>query len=295
MILITGGTGLNGRLTIGEFARAGTPVRVLVRSLNKASQAGIDRLPGVQLFEGDMSKAEGLRAALDRVERVLMISSASPDMVETQCSFIDACKHAGVRHVVKFSGAESGIGFDPAKFRFMRMHEEIEDYLENSGVLWTHLRPSQFMQVYLRETPDIAARGVLRLPLANIRLSPVDAADIAAVSYRLLRDGGHIGEHLDMTGPEALTMDEIAVRISAAIGRKVTYIAITPEERRQSLLANGTPLGFADALDEQTAERLKRTEARVYLGAHEAFGVRPTPFAEFAERHRDDFSGRRVA
>ncbi|THD45033.1 MAG: SDR family oxidoreductase [Bradyrhizobium sp.] len=291
MILITGATGLNGRLTIGEFAREGRPVRVLVRSLSKASQAGIDRLPGVELFEGDMSKAEGLRAALDEVERVLMISSASPDMVETQCCFIDACKRVGVRHVVKFSGAESGIGFDPAKFRFMRMHEEIEDYLENSGVPWTHIRPSQFMQVYLREAPDIATRGVLRLPFAGIQLSPVDAADIAAVSYRLLRDGGHIGERLDMTGPEALTMDEVAARISAAIGRKVAYVAVTPEERRLSLLAHGVPPGFADALDEQTAERLKRPEARVYLGTHEAFGVRATTFAEFAERHRNVFRG----
>ena len=57
---------------------------------------------------------------------------------------------------MKFSGAELGV--DPKKFRFMRMHNEIEHYLENSGVAWTHLRPSQFMQVYLREAPAIAAK-----------------------------------------------------------------------------------------------------------------------------------------
>ncbi|HEY0523090.1 MAG TPA: SDR family oxidoreductase [Stellaceae bacterium] len=295
MILVTGATGLNGRMTIGEFAREGHPVRALVRNLAKASKAGLVGMPGVELVEGDMGRSEGLRVALARVERVLMISSAAPDMVETQCRFIDECRLAGVRHVVKFSGAESGVGFDPSKFRFTRMHEEIEDYLEGSGLAWTHIRPSQFMQVYLREAPDIAARGVLRLPFADIRLSPVDVGDIAKVSYRLLRDGGHEGESLNMTGPEALTMAEVAARISVAIGRQVHYEAINREERREALLASGVPAGFADALDEQVAERLKRPEARVYLGTHETFGVRPTTFAEFAESHADVFRGRPAA
>jgi uncharacterized protein YbjT (DUF2867 family) len=139
--------------------------------------------------------------------------------------------------------------------------------------------------------PDIVAKSVLRLPFADIELSPVDVGDIAKVSFRLLRDGGHEGESLDMTGPEALTMDEIAARISIAIGRKIRYVAISPEERRQALLASGVPAGFADALDEQVAERLKRPAARVYLGTHAVFGVRPTTFAEFAQRHADAFRG----
>ena len=89
-----------------------------------------------------------LGPALEGVDKVLMISPSDPLMVETQCRFIDASKKAGVTHIVKFSGAESGVGFDPKKFRFTRMHEEIERYLEGSGVAWTHLRPSQFVQVY---------------------------------------------------------------------------------------------------------------------------------------------------
>jgi uncharacterized protein YbjT (DUF2867 family) len=292
MILITGAAGLNGRTIVSEFAQEKHPVRALVRSPGRAAQAGLDQLAGVEWVEADMSKPDGLGAALDRVDRVLMISSASPDMVETQCSFIDACKGAGVRHVVKFSGAESGVGFDATQFRFTRMHEEIEDYLEKSGLSWTHLRPSQFMQVYLREAPSIAAEGALYLPFDNIRLSPVDVTDIAKVSYRLLRDGGHEGESLDMTGPEALTMDDVAARISEAIGRTVRYVNVSMEERRRALLASGASTSFADALDEQVAERRKRPESKVYLGTHEVFGVGPTTFATFAQRHAAVFSGK---
>lgn len=56
----------------------------------------------VKLFEADMYVPETLGAAFDDVDRVLMISSASPDMIETQYSFVDSYKRAGVRHVVKF-------------------------------------------------------------------------------------------------------------------------------------------------------------------------------------------------
>src|SRR3569623_1142932 len=98
---------------------------------------------------------------------------------------------AGVELVVKFSGAESNIGYDATKFRFTRMHEEVERYLEGAGMAWTHLRPSQFMQVYLRDAPTIAAEGAFYLALGGTELSPVDVEDIAKVAVRLLRDGCH--------------------------------------------------------------------------------------------------------
>ncbi|UCI22019.1 SDR family oxidoreductase [Mesorhizobium sp. B2-1-8] len=291
MILVTGATGLNGKAIVREFARQKHEVRALVRDLDRASAVGLGGVAGVELVEGDMNRAETLGAALNGIDRVLMISTAAEDMVETQCRFIDACRQAGVAHVVKFSGAESNIGYDATKFRFTRMHEDIERYLEAAGMAWTHLRPSQFMQVYLRDAPTIAAEGAFHLALGDTELSPVDVEDIAKVAVRLLRDSGHEGESLDMTGPEALTMSDIAARISQAIGKPVRYVDISPQERRRNLLASGISLTFADALDEQLAERLRRPKSRVHLATHEMFGVRPTPFVEFARRHAAIFGG----
>ncbi|BCH08949.1 hypothetical protein MesoLj131c_32070 [Mesorhizobium sp. 131-3-5] len=123
MILVTGATGLNGKAIVHEFARQGHEVRALVRDADRASVAGLGGLVGVELVEGDMRLADTLGAALDGIDRVLMISTAADDMTETQCRFIDACGRAGVAHVVKFSGAESNIGYDAKRFRFTRMHE----------------------------------------------------------------------------------------------------------------------------------------------------------------------------
>jgi len=129
IILVTGATGASGSADIREIARNQVAARALVRKASKAKD--LEQLPGVEIVIGDMLQPD---SALDGVDRVLMISSSEPAMLETQCRFVDAAKRAGVRHVVKFSGKESSIGFDPMRFRFTRMHEEIEDYLEASGV-----------------------------------------------------------------------------------------------------------------------------------------------------------------
>jgi uncharacterized protein YbjT (DUF2867 family) len=287
--LLTGARGASGSAVLREFDRNHVAVRALVRNAGKAED--LVRLPGVEIVIGDMLRPDSLGPALDGVDRALMISSSEPAMLETQCRFVDAAKRAGVRHIVKFSGKESSVGFDPMKFRFTRMHEQIEDYLEASGVAWTHLRPSQFMQVYLREAPAIVAKRALFLPLENVRLAPIDLDDIAKVAFAVLRGGGHEGRSYEMTGPESLTMAEIAERISVAIGETVRYVNVAPAERRQALLASGMPVYMADALDEQAAERRRCTESRVDLSTHDAFGIRPTSFGEFARVHAEAFAG----
>lgn len=289
MILVAGATGLSGSAVIREFARQQTPVRALVRSRVKAQ--ALEMLPTVEIVQGDMLRPETLTDALRGVDRILLISSTDQQMVQTQCTFIDAAKKAGVRHIVKFSGKESGIGFNQGLFRFTRMHEEIERYLEGSGLAWTHLRPNQFMQVYLREAPTIRAQGVFFLPMEQIRLSPIDIEDIAKIAHALLLNGGHEGKAYEMTGPQALTMAEIAEHISQAIGKHVRYENVSLEERRQALFAKGIPAYTVDALNEQASERLKHAESSINLEAHETFGVHPTTFAEFARRHAADFPG----
>jgi uncharacterized protein YbjT (DUF2867 family) len=289
MVLVTGAGGLSGSAVVREFSRQGVAVRALVRDRSKA--AALSGLPNVQLVEGDMARAETLRPVLESVERVLMISSATPQMFDTQCRFVDACKAAGVPHIVKFSGKESGNGFDAQKFRFTRMHEQVERYLQGSGLAWTHLRPSQFMQVYLREVPSIVGKGLLLLPLEDVKLSPVDIQDIAKIAFAVLTGDGHENRAFDITGPEALSMADIAAAIAETTGKPVRYQNVSPEDRRRTLVAAGLPTFMVDAFDEQAAERRRHPDPRVDLSTHKLFGVQPTTFAEFAKRHAAVFRG----
>ncbi len=286
MILVTGAAGVCGSATLEQFSRREQPVRALVRRDGARANG-----PTVSVVIGDMNRLETLGPALDGVTTALLISTADERMAETQCRFIDAAKAHGVGRIVKLSGAESGIGFDASKFRFTRMHEDVERYLESSGLRWTHLRPSQFMQVYLREAPSVGSTGLLRLPLGDIELSPIDVCDVARVAHALLLNEGHDGKRYDITGPEALTMTAIARKIADATGRPVRYVAVTPEERRAALLANGAPASFADALHEQTVERLRHPTSQVRIEVHAMCGIVPTPFSDFVVRHRSAFLG----
>ena len=146
MILLTGATGVAGSFIANEFVRHREPVRILVRDRTKAT--GLEKVPTLEIVEGDMSKPDSLGSALDGIDRALMISGPLMDMVDTQCAFIDACKSAGVQHVIKFSGLDAR---SETTFPFGLMHKEIEEYLEKSGLAWTQLRPTGFMQEYLRE------------------------------------------------------------------------------------------------------------------------------------------------
>jgi len=286
MLLLTGATGAAGSFIASEFVRHQVPVRILVR--DKAKAKLLDNIPAVQLIEGDMSSRSSLGAALDGVDRALMISASTMDMVETQSTFIDASKAAGVRHIIKFSGLDAR---PETTFPFGRMHKDIEQYLEASGLAWTHLRPTGFMQEYLRETPSIVHEGALYLALGETKLNPINLADVGKIGFHLLRDGGHESERLHATGPEALTMAEVADRISQAIGKPVRYVPISPEQRRQALMAHGLPAQIADALDKQVHERLRGgLESEVDLSTHKLFNIRPTTFLEFAQRNAEVFS-----
>jgi uncharacterized protein YbjT (DUF2867 family) len=286
-VLVTGASGLAGSAVLREFVRSSYPVRALVR--NRAYARAFEAFPTVEVVEGEMLRPETLTEALSGVDRVLLISSSDQQMAETQSTVIDAAKNSGVRHIVKFSGLSAADVDSP--FIFGSMHAEIESYLERSGLSWTHLRPSQFMTEYLREVPTILAQSALFLPLKDAMLTPVDVADIAKAAYLLLTTPGHEGKVYAMSGPEALSMDEIAEQISLAIGKTVRYVSISRDERRQALLAAGVPAFFVDALDIQAGERLKGTEATVHSETHTALGISPTTFAEFARRNAGAFLG----
>jgi uncharacterized protein YbjT (DUF2867 family) len=290
MILVTGATGLNGTALVRKLSAKGVPLRALVRNAAKAAE--IAALPNVEIAIADMAKPETLPAALAGVDRAMLNSSADPAMVEVQSNFIAAAAKAGVRHVVKLSGIMPELD---SPFRFARMHGEIEKRLEASGMAFTHLRAGEFMPSYFRQVPMILAKGALFLPMENQRIASIDIGDLAEIAALVLTNPGHEGKIYPLTGPEALTMTEVAERLSAATGKTIKYINVSPEDVRKAQLAAGVPAYIADALAELFAERRKGKESQVWPIAQTLLGRRPTSFAEFAARNAAIFRGEQPA
>ena len=288
MILVTGATGLNGSDLVRRLSARGVSVRALVRSAIKAER--LSRLPKVEVVEADMARPETLTGPLRGVDRAMLISSSDPAMLEVQSSFIDAAKRAGVAHVVKLSGIIPDLD---SPFRFARMHAEIERRLEASGMGFTHLRAGEFMHAYFRQVPSIVAKGALFLPVEDAKIASVDVADIAEVAATVLTGSGHEGKVYPLTGPEALGMAEVAEKLSAATGKKIQYINVSPEDAKRAQLAAGLPPYMADALAELFAERRKGKESEVSPTVQTILGRPATGFGEFAMRNAAIFRGER--
>lgn len=288
MILITGATGTNGREIVGLLSRSGVPCRALVRTPENAGALCV--LPNVEIVVGDFAQPDTLAPALEGIDEALLISAIDPRLPELQGNFVQAAKRAGVSRIVKFSGMGTRFA---GEWRFARWHLEAEKQLEDSGLAFTHLRPNQFMQVYLRFQPTIAAQGKFFAASRDSRVSPVDVRDIATVAVTVLTSPGHDGKTYEITGPDALTYGEIADKLSGALGKKVTYVDVPLEAAQKALIDSGMPDWFAQGQAEQYRVRWQGGQSAVTSVVGEIANKQPISFDRFARDYTPFFLGER--
>ncbi|MBT0769555.1 SDR family oxidoreductase [Kineosporia sp. J2-2] len=229
---ITGSTGRLGGRVARRLAAAGVAQRLLVRDPARAPQ-----LPGAQAQAITYADTPAVRAALTGVSTLFMVSGTeSPDRVTAHRGFVDAAVAAGVRHVVyvSFAGAAPD-----ATFTHARDHWHTEQHLRGSGPAFTFLRDN----LYADFLPGLAGDdGVIRGPAGDGQVAAVTQDDIAEVAEVVLRDpAAHAGATYDLTGPQALTLDQVAATLTAVTGREVTYHRETMAEARASRAGYGAP------------------------------------------------------
>ena len=286
MILITGATGTTGREVVEELRRLGAKdVRALVRD---PARADFIREAGFETVVGDFDRPETLDAALEGVERALLLTPPSMQTFEQQRVFIEAAARAGVRHVVKFSafGADAG-----APEGFGKWHGQAEDLLKASGLAWTMLRPNFFMQNLLGQAKQIASDGIIAQAVGDGRASFIDTRDIAAVAARTLTEEGHAGQTYVLTGPEALSYTEVAAKLSEATGREIKYVPVSPAQFRETALAAGLPEWLVSGLERLNELFVSGEAAEVTDAVRRVGRKEPTTFDQFARDHAEAFKG----
>jgi NAD(P)H dehydrogenase (quinone) len=229
MIGITGSTGaLGGLVTQALAADPGAgALRLVVRDASRAPQVD------AEVAVCEYADEEAAVAALTGVTTLLMVSAAEArDRREQHRTFIRAAARAGVAHVVytSFSGADAD-----ATFTLGRDHHDAELAIRESGMDFTFLRDNFYLDVL----PLFAdAAGVIRGPADEGRVAAVARADVADVAVAVLREpAGHVGATYTLTGPEALTMAEVATRAGAVLGRELRFEHETVEEAYASRAA----------------------------------------------------------
>jgi NAD(P)H dehydrogenase (quinone) len=238
VIAVTGSTGQLGGRIAHRLSNRGIEQRLVIRDPGWASP-----LPGSHLATADYGDGSAVRAALDGIDTVFMVSAAeTPERVQQHVTFIDAAVEAGVRRIVyvSFFGASP-----TATFTLARDHWVTEEHLRSAGVAYTILRDN----IYADFTPHfIGTDGNIRGPAGDGRVAVVGQTDIADVATAVLTsDGAYDGQTLNLTGPEALTMYEIATILSDHFRRTVSYIPETIEEAYASRAVYGAPPWQVDA------------------------------------------------
>jgi uncharacterized protein YbjT (DUF2867 family) len=238
LIGVTGATGRLGGRVARRLAGAGLTQRLLVRDPSRAPQ-----LPGAGAERASFEDSEVVRKALAGVWTLLMVSaSEAADRVAQHTSFVDAAAAAGVEHLVyvSFSGAAPD-----CTFTLGRDHYATEQHIRASGLRFTFLRDNLYADFL---GAMVGEDGVLRGPAGDGRVAAVAQDDVADVAAAVLRDpGSHQGETYTLTGPEALTLDEVAATLSRALNRPVTYQRETVEEAYASRASYGAPAWQVDA------------------------------------------------
>jgi uncharacterized protein YbjT (DUF2867 family) len=288
-VLVTGATGTVGRPLVSRLADSAVSVRAAVRSPGEArpkfeAEFTGDRAEpaGPEYVEFDFERPETWGAALENVDRLFVLIPPAVGVAPVT-EFVDAAARVGVEHVVCLSilGAE--------KFPFLP-HRRVEKHLERSGMAWTFLRSSWFMQNLSGiHRPEIVGRDEIFVPAGDGVLSFTDGRDVAAAAAAVLTESCHRNRAYDLTGPEALNFHDVAEVFTDTLDRRIAYADPSRLHFVRHMFRRGVPAGMIAFMTvEYSVVRLGKS-GRTTDDVETLLGRPPRTLRTFVEDYADEF------
>ena len=284
MILVTGASGTVGRALVRQLSDRGAAFKAMVRK--GADRDALERA-GVATVVADYTDSARLSEAMTGIEQVYLIGPADPPHISREGAVIDAARQAAVRCVVKQSAMAA---HDMSACAFKRWNGMVERQLMQSGLAYTILRPTGFMQNFVNyDAARIAADAVIGAPLGDARVSWIDVRDIAGVAATVLSEEGHDGRVYDLSGPEALSHHDIATKLSAATGREIRYEPLSDAEWFRQMRSRGLPASAARSMLSLYQAYREADPGPVTGWVEILTGRSPRSFDAFAQEHAARF------
>lgn len=247
MVLVVGSTGLVGSSVVQHLIARGAHIRALVRRGSEPGKRDVLAARGVDIIEGDLKDAASLRRACAGAETVVSTASATisrgaGDSIETvdrdgQLNLVQAAREAGVRHFIYLSF--TGNVDDPFPLRDAK--RAVEERMRTSGMDYTIVRPSFFMEVWLSPHAGFdPVGGKVRIyGSGDARISMISAADVAAYVAGCVGNPRVRNQTIELGGPEAVSYNDVVASFERALGRPIERERV-PETALEAQLASAT-------------------------------------------------------
>jgi len=249
MNLVVGATGLVGSEVCRQLAAAGRPLRALVRPTS--DRAKVEFLKGldVEIVQGDVKDRSSLETACRGVGAVISTASATisrqeGDSIQTvdlegQLSLIDAAKAAEVAHFVLISFPEIR-----DEFPLQTAKRSVEEHLKRSGLAYTILQPTLFMEVWLSPALGFDAAGAVAqiYGAGHNKISWISYTDVAKFAVAALSNPEARNATIKLGGPEALSPLEVVRVFEEVSGTEFSVHHVPEDALRAQKDAAGDPL-----------------------------------------------------
>lgn len=234
--------------TIVVFGSTGTIGAEVLRLLSKRNclVRGVIRTPArevpiilngnnnnVTYVSVDLRSKEQIKRACAKADIIFMLTGTSPMQIILETNIIEVAQELDIKRIVKLSApvVPSNIYVEVSDW-----HRKIERKLASSGIEHCFLQPHSFMQNWERNTFTIKYFGKIYGAMGNAERNYVDSRDVAEVAVKcLLLDKDLKGKSVVISGPEAISHESMAKRISHVTNRKIVYENITREEFMRKL------------------------------------------------------------
>jgi uncharacterized protein YbjT (DUF2867 family) len=287
-ILVTGATGNIGSEVVKQLSSATPAVKIKTGVHSAQNVKKLRDGDRVEVVPIDYNKPETLREALNHVDKLFLLTPDVPNAAELASNLVIEAKKAGIKQIVKQSVMGAALEADVGT---MRLHRQVEKFIEQSGIPFTFLRPNEFMQNFINfHSPSIKGNNAFYVPLEDAKVSLVDVRDIAAVAVKsLIDEDKHKNKTYLITGPEALSYHQVAEILSNTTGRKINYVNISDEEARAAMKEIGMSDWLINTVSELSEYFRKGKASEISPTVEEVTGNKPISFSQFANDHAEAF------
>ncbi len=226
MILVTGAAGKTGRAIIQALAKSGEAVRALARHPEQVAR--LEALGAAEALVGDLLDPASVARAVQGVRAIYhIVPNVNPDEAAIGGIIVHAAQSANVDRFVFHSVLRPQIEAMPHHWQKLR----VEELIFESGLPFTILQPTIYMQNVLAYWDQIIKNGIYPIPYSpETRLSMVDLEDVAQVAALVLTQPGHQGAVYELVGAAAMSQREIAQTLADRLNRPVEAEVVSLEE-----------------------------------------------------------------